>query len=112
MEITGTKGVIWVNRGHGQLGDPPPVASYTDGRVETYQCETGWEHSFIGATRNLLDVILARREPILTLAEGRDVLAGALAAQRSAQTGSVARVEDPVGRSPQAVRAALLARSA
>ncbi len=111
MEITGTKGVIWVNRGHGQIGDPPPVASYTDGHFETYECETGWEHSFIGATRNLLDVISAGRDPILTLAEGRDILAGALAAQRSAQTGSVVRVEDPVGRPPQTVRAALLQRA-
>ncbi len=112
MEITGTRGVVWVNRGHGRIGNAPPVVSYADGRVETYQCETGWEHSFIGATRNLLNVILARREPILSLAEGRDILAGALATQRSAQTGSVVRVEDPIGRSPQAVRAALLARSA
>ena len=109
MEITGTRGVIWVNRGHGQIGDPPPVASYTDGRVETYECETGWEYSFIGATRSLLDTIAAGREPILTLAEGRDMLAASLAAQRSAKTGSTVRVKAPVGRPPEAVRTALLA---
>ena len=107
MEITGTKGVIWVNRGHGQIGDPPPVVSYTEGRVEAYQCPTGWEQSFIGATRSLLDTIAAGREPVLTLAEGRDILAAALAAQRSARTGSVVGVEAPIGRSPEAVRAVL-----
>lgn len=108
MEITGTRGVIWVNRGHGQIGDPPPVVSYASGRVETYQCPTGWEQSFIGATRSLLDSIATGQEPLLTLAEGRDVLAAALAAQRSARTGSVIGVEAPIGRSSHAVRAALL----
>ena len=108
MEITGTRGVIWVNRGHGRIGGSPPVVSYADGNVETYECETGWEHSFIGATRSLLDTIATGRDPVLTLAEGRDVLAAALAAQRSAETGSSVGVEAPIGRSPEAVRAALL----
>ena len=108
MEVTGTKGVIWVNRGHGQIGDVPPVVSYADGRIETHECPTGWEQSFIGATRSLLDTIASGREPILTLAEGRDVLAAALAAQRSAKDGTVVPVPDPVGRSPQSVRAELV----
>ena len=111
MEITGTRGVVWVNRGHGQIGDAPPVVSYADGRVETYECETGWEQSFIGATRSLLDTIAAGREPVLTLAEGRDVLAAALAAQRSARDGSSVSVDAPVGRSAQAVRSELLGQS-
>ena len=109
MEITGTRGVIWVNRGHGQIGEVPPVVSYAEGQVETYPCPTGWEHSFIGATRSLLDTIAAGREPILTLAEGRDVLAAALAAQRSAAEGAVVGVQDPVGRSFGAVRSDLVA---
>ena len=108
MEITGTRGVVWVNRGHGQIGDAPPVVSYADGRVETYECEMGWEQSFIGATRSLLDTIAAGREPVLTLAEGRDVLVAALAAQRSARDGSSVSVDAPVGRSAQAVRSELL----
>ena len=112
MEITGTRGVIWVNRGHGQIGDPPPVVSYADGRVETYECPTGWEQSFIGSTRSLLDTIAAGREPVLTVAEGRDVLAAALAAQQSAKDGAVVRVQDPIGRSPQVVRAELVASAA
>ncbi len=109
MEITGTKGVVWVNRGHGQIGDTPPVVSYTDGRIETYECPTGWEQSFIGATGSLLDTLATGRKPILTLAEGRDVLAAALAAQRSAKDGSVVAVQDPVGRPAPAVRAELVA---
>ncbi len=109
MEITGTRGVIWVNRGHGQIGEVAPVVSYAEGQVETYPCPTGWEQSFIGATRSLLDTIAAGREPVLTLAEGRDVLAAALAAQRSAAEDAVVGVQDPVGRSPRSVRSELVA---
>ena len=108
MEITGTRGVVWINRGHGQIGEPAPVVSYADGQVQTYECETGWQHSFIGATRSLLDVIATGSDPILTPAEGRDILAASLAAQRSAETGSTVTVEAPQGRQAQTVRAALL----
>ncbi|MCP5033189.1 MAG: Gfo/Idh/MocA family oxidoreductase [Actinomycetia bacterium] len=104
MEITGTRGVIWVNRGHGQIGDPAPVASYADGAYREYDCEQGWEHSFIGATRHLLDAIAAGEEPLLTLAQGRDILATARAAQTSAAEESSSRVAGPVGAPPSEVR--------
>ena len=107
LEVTGTRGVIWVNRGHGQIGDPAPVVSYADGHLETYECERGWEHSFIGATRHLLDSLSDGRPPVLGFAEGRDILAAALAAQRSAATGSAVAVEEPLGRAHLTVRASL-----
>ena len=107
LELTGTRGVIWINRGHGQLGDPPPVVCYADGHVEVYDCETRWEHSFIGATHHLLDSLADGRSPILGFAEGRDILAVALAAQRSAATGARVGVESPTGRGNLAVRASL-----
>ena len=112
LEVTGTRGVIWVNRGHGQIGDPPPVVSYADGHVETYDCERGWEHSFIGATRHLLDTLADGRPPILGFAEGRDILAAALAAQRSAASGAAVTVDEPVGRPHRTVRASLPSQSA
>ena len=112
LEVTGTRGVIWINRGHGQLGNPPPVVSYADGYVETHDCETGWEHSFIGATRHLLDTLANGRPPILGFAEGRDVLAAALAAQRSATLGAAVSVDEPLGRSHLAVRASLPSQNA
>ena len=107
LEVTGTRGVIWVNRGHGQIGDPPPVVSYADGVTRTYDCERGWEHSFIGATRHLLDTLADGGPPAMTFAEGRDVLAVALAAKRSAEAGAAVAVDAPVGRSYRAVRASL-----
>ncbi len=107
IEVTGTRGVLWVNRGHGQIGDPAPVVSYADGHLQTYDCEGGWEHSFIAATRSLLDALATGGPPTLSLAEGRDVLAVALAAQRSASSGAAVAVEAPVGRAHSTVRASL-----
>ena len=93
VEITGTKGVLWINVGHGRLGDPAPVALYRDGTVTTYHdMATGWEESFVLSTRHYLDVLRNGGAPVLTAAEGRQVLRFALAAEESARTGRTVRV--------------------
>lgn len=33
VEITGTEGVLWITRGHGKIGDQPPVILYRDGET-------------------------------------------------------------------------------
>ena len=88
VEITGTQGVLWINCGHGRLGDPAPLALYRDGRMTEYrELKTGWEHSFILSTRHFLDVLTEGGQPCLTAREGRDVLRFALAAEHSARSG-------------------------
>ena len=93
VEITGTKGVIWVTRGHGKMLDTPPVILYRDRRTFTFSdMEVGWEHSFINATRHGIDAYHAGEQPRLSGEEGRDVLRFALAAQESAQIGRAVRL--------------------
>lgn len=104
LEITGTAGVIWVNRGHGQVGEFAPVACYSDGRYETFDCPTGWEQSFVGATQHFLDALGQDKTATLSLAQGRDILAMALAAQASAARQAPIEVEVPVGAEPETVR--------
>ena len=88
IEITGTAGVIWINCGHGRLGDPPPLMLYRDQQVTTYHdMDTGWEQSFILSTRHYLDVLVNHGEPYLTAEQGREVLRFALAAEESARLG-------------------------
>lgn len=88
VEITGTKGVLWINCGHGRLGDPPPVALYRDGSVATFDdMPTGWEESFVLSTRHFLNALARGAPPVLTADEGRQVLRFALAAEESARTG-------------------------
>jgi predicted dehydrogenase len=89
IEITGTKGVIWVTRGHGKMMDVPPVVLYKDMQVRTFSdMEVGWEHSFINSTRHFIEAYFKGEPPSLTGEQGRDILRFTLAAQESARTGS------------------------
>ncbi len=88
IEITGTRGVLWITRGHGKMLDVPPVVLYRDRRTFTFfDMPAGWEHSFINSTRHFIDAYFKGEPPSLTGREGRDVLRFALAAQESARVG-------------------------
>ena len=94
VEITGTRGVIRINRGHGQLGrEVVPVQLFRDGVLTDYRdVETGWETSFVHATRNGIEALRSDRPPALSAEDGREVLRFALAAEESARAGSSVRL--------------------
>ncbi len=93
IEITGTRGVIWVTRGHGKMLDVPPVVLYRDRRTFTYSdMPVGWEHSFINSTRHFINAYFKGEAPMLTGEQGREVLRLSLAAQESARTGKSVRL--------------------
>lgn len=93
VEITGTAGVIFINGGHGRLGATPPVTLYRDGALTTYDVPNGWEHSFIQSTRHFITALKTGAPPVLTAAEGRQVLRFALAAEQSAREGRTIRLD-------------------
>jgi predicted dehydrogenase len=94
VEITGSKGVLWITRGHGWLTDQAPLLLYADGKVREFRdMDAGWERSFIEATRHHIDVLLDGGEPVLTGAQGGDILRFCLAAQQSAREGARLRCE-------------------
>ena len=87
IEITGTRGVVWVTRGHGRMLDVPPVVLYRDGKTTGYSdMHTGWEHSFINSTQHFITSCLKGEPPVLTGEQGREILRLLLAAHESAQT--------------------------
>ena len=93
IEITGSKGVIWVTRGHGKMLDVPPVVMYKDRQTRTFSdMPVGWEHSFINSSRHFIDAYFAGEPPQLTGEEGREVLRFALAAQESARLGRAVKL--------------------
>lgn len=94
VEITGTKGVLFLNGGHGRLGATPPLVLYRDGALTSYDPPSGWEQSFVHSTRHFLDALETGAPPKLTAREGREVLRFALAAEQSAREGRVVRVEN------------------
>jgi predicted dehydrogenase len=95
IEITGTKGVIWITRGHGKLMDVPPVVMYRDRQTFTYSdMPVGWEHSFINSTRHFIDAYFKGEPPRLTGEQGREILRFALAAQESSRLGRSVQLFD------------------
>ena len=95
VEITGTEGVILINRGHGRLGDVVPLQHYRDGRWTDYRdLESGWERSFVHATRHAVDALRAGSQALLSGRDAREILRFALAAEASARQGRAVRVEE------------------
>ncbi len=84
VEITGEKGIIWVNGGHGRLGSTPPVVLYAGDKFSEFNdIPTGWEQSFILSTRDFINKLLHGGEPILTPQEAREILRFSSAAEQS-----------------------------
>ncbi|MCC7320123.1 MAG: Gfo/Idh/MocA family oxidoreductase [Rubellimicrobium sp.] len=94
VEITGTRGVIFINGGHGRLAATPPVSLYRDGALTHYDVPSGWEQSFVLSTRDYIEAIGAGRPPLLTPRQGRQVLRFALAAEQSAREGRSIRLSE------------------
>ncbi|MCY3726877.1 MAG: Gfo/Idh/MocA family oxidoreductase [Rhodobacteraceae bacterium] len=84
VEISGEKGIIWINGGHGKLGDSPPVILYERGRfTEFTNIPTGWEQSFILSTRDFINKVCNGGDPVLTARDAREILRFASAAEQS-----------------------------
>jgi predicted dehydrogenase len=97
VEITGSAGVIAINRGHGRISDQPPVMLFAGGKTEGFSfpdAELGWQASFIHSTRHFIAALRTGSQPRLTGAEGREILRFTLAAQFSAQLGRAVRVDE------------------
>lgn len=88
LEITGSKGIIFINRCTGKLQNRPPVELYRDGRTIAFEnLAAGWEESFILASRDLLSAMNEGRQARLSGQNGKAVLELTLAINESACSG-------------------------
>jgi predicted dehydrogenase len=95
VEVTGTKGVAWVNRGHGKLQEIPSLQVYKDGHTTDYEdIAAEWDESFVLATRDFIEAVREGRSSLLTAEQHREVLSTALAAQISGREDRVVRPAD------------------
>jgi predicted dehydrogenase len=86
IELTGTKGVIWITKGHGQLLESPPVTLYKDGVVRHFlDIDYDWGSSFVKSGQHFIDALINGTDPLLTGKQGREVLAFTLAAQEASR---------------------------
>lgn len=76
VEITGTKGVIWITRCTAQLMDIPPVILMKEGYTRTWEnIRSDWVDSFIDSSHHFVEqCILGEQEPLLTGEQGLKIL--------------------------------------
>ncbi|NLH47552.1 MAG: Gfo/Idh/MocA family oxidoreductase [Myxococcales bacterium] len=88
VEITGTRGVIWITRCTGRLLEEASVILYRDGVKTCFEnLRTDWLESFIDSTRHFIDCIIDDTEPYLTGEQAKAVQQFCFAAIRSAKEG-------------------------
>jgi len=82
VEITGSRGVLWVTRCTGtMLPMVAPVVMYRDGKLtEFWDVKSDWADAFEASTLDFIDAVKNDRAPELTGVQGREVLKFALAA--------------------------------
>ncbi len=81
IEISGTKGMMWINQctsgGNFVSKTPqfPPIVVYRDGEVKVYgeDLQRDWRHSFINSTEHFIDAIKKGTDPIYTGEQGRNL---------------------------------------
>lgn len=84
VEVTGTRGVVWVNRCSGDLLGVPPVTLYRDGVTRQFSdVDTDWDASFRDGGREFTKAIIDGTQPDLDAVEAKAVLAFCLAAIKS-----------------------------
>jgi len=94
MEITGEKGIIWVNKCCADFLDVPPLVVYRDGKVtEHHDLDPDWGASFRLCTMNYIDSILGRAEPEIGVHEAARIMQFTIAVKESAQRHQPVRVD-------------------
>ncbi len=81
IEISGTKGIMWLNQctsaGNFVSRSPqsPPVVVYLDGEVKSFgeNLPRDWRYSFINSTEHFIDVMKSGGKPIYTGEEGKNL---------------------------------------
>ena len=98
VEVTGTKGVLWVTRCTGKMLQIPTVVVYSDCQTTAYDnLRDDWADSFIDSTRDFVEAVRLNRPPRLTGEDGKEVLKFSLAALRSAREGRPVRMDEMEG---------------
>lgn len=96
MEITGSRGVLWLTRCTAQMLDSiAPVVMYKDGKITEYwDTPCDWQDSFIKSTHDFIDSIKYDKEPILSGERGREVLKFALGAIDSSRLNREVKLDE------------------
>jgi predicted dehydrogenase/putative sterol carrier protein len=101
IEITGSRGIIMINRCTGNIKDGPGVRVFDGNRWQDYaDVKTDWGEGFIGATHNFIEAIQGTAQPLLSAEQGRDILKLTLAIAKSSRVRREVYVDELDARFP------------
>ncbi len=83
IEITGTRGIIVINRCTGNINCGPAISYFNGKWKEIPVRDDDWLDGFRGSTRNFIGAIAGKEAPSLSAEEGREILKFSLAIQKS-----------------------------
>jgi predicted dehydrogenase len=88
VEVTGSKGVVWVTRCTSKMLQIPTVILYKNGQTIAFEgIKDDWACSFVNATQDFIEGIAHGKPVSLNAHDAREVLKFSLAAAKSAKTG-------------------------
>jgi predicted dehydrogenase len=88
FEVTGSEGIVMVNRCTGNICGGAPVRLFRDDHwTEFADVDSDWAAGFRGSTANFVSAVLGTEAPALSAERGREVLRMDLAIQESARAG-------------------------
>jgi len=87
FEIHGSRGIIWVTRGTGEMLDMPPVILIRGAETVSYQVPADWRLGFDGAAADFVDSLLAGRQPAQDIHTAKHILQVPLAIYEASRVG-------------------------
>jgi len=93
IQVSGSAGLVMVNRCTGELVDGPSVSLYSRNGWRHFQIPSDWKLGFVGAAWNFGRAIRGEEEPTLSFPMAMEILSVNLAIARSAATGREVRMK-------------------
>src|SRR5262247_2800250 len=87
FEIHGSRGIIWVTRGTGEMLDMPAVVLIRGSETVNYQVPADWRFGFDGAAVDFIDSLLAGRQPAQDIRTAKHILQVPLAIYEASRLG-------------------------
>ncbi|OIP35663.1 MAG: hypothetical protein AUK47_16505 [Deltaproteobacteria bacterium CG2_30_63_29] len=93
IEVTGSRGIIWVNRGAAGVLDAAPLQMLRDGRMFSFnEIEDDWKAAFRNSINHFIRCIKGEAKPRLSGQEATQALRFTLAAREAARHGGAVAV--------------------
>ena len=86
IEISGTKGILFISRCTGNIHEGPVLHHFNGKKWKSFpKVKSDWVEGFIGSTKNFIAAIQGKEEPMLSGEQAREVLRFSLAISKSAR---------------------------